>query len=483
MTSSKHTAPGRKLRVFQLLHSLVLIAGLTMVGNAHAEEAAEAHDSSSHLTLGFTYSATPTGMTPELQVGVSKYQPKTDLPADKSVFALSPEELIWRPQNSSGPQYSAIPYQGSLLYIPLGDANEHSFSVTPGSSFFLILSDEDISITAIPSTKNTIIKDVGNGMLHITIDNFFDGSMTADIGITDTQGNTQTQRVNLLTPSKNETFLFSYSVVIIDEWLKIHEPDLPPFRREKSTYKKATKTPLVIKLNSGAIGKIVLGAEKTFAIDPSKYSYDPDWLDSKDFDFKFYCHRAAPILEPLPRDGSIGEIFPGENINSENVFSYVVDIVDEHKELASKYLDCDSEYSFHKLPLEEDPEKSHIHKESVGCFIDTIESTKKTIDTKATKDITSSEEKLLEEISEYESCVDDHKNDDTSKELSAQISCINKLFEEAQITVSEEIDNGGCFGDGPGRIPFEDQALELNTMQLRAKDATYRFEVIQSQAD
>ncbi|XP_063604126.1 uncharacterized protein LOC134779789 [Penaeus indicus] len=39
----------------------------------------------------------------------------------------------------------------------------------------------------------------------------------------------------------------------------------------------------------------------------------------------------------------------------------------------------------------------------------------------------------------------------------------------------EKTDFGGCFGEGPGRINITGGLLELNTMQLRATNCTYRF--------
>ncbi|XP_066983276.1 polycystin-1-like protein 2 [Macrobrachium rosenbergii] len=102
------------------------------------------------------------------------------------------------------------------------------------------------------------------------------------------------------------TYMFTYSVVIEDEWLKTYEPDIPPFRREKSTYIKVTKSPLVVLMNSGGLAKLVLGYNKIFLINPAEFSYDPDWPNLKDFDFKWYCHRISPTTEILPRDNTEG---------------------------------------------------------------------------------------------------------------------------------------------------------------------------------
>ncbi|XP_068216780.1 polycystin-1-like protein 2 [Palaemon carinicauda] len=179
------------------------------------------------------------------------------------------------------------------------------------------------------------------------------------------------------------TYRFTYSVVIEDEWLKIHEPDLPPFRREKSTYIKVTKSPLVVLMNSGGVAKVVLGFNKTLLINPAEFSYDPDWLDAKDFDFKWYCYRISPTAEILPRNSSDGN-WPTDGVVSKPLTS----------------VDDVTTYVFNST-------------------------------TNTTEAI-------------------------------------------------EDPDNGGCFGEGPGRILIEGGTVELNTMQLRKTNVTYRFVVVLS---
>ena len=82
-------------------------------------------------------------------------------------------------------------------------------------------------------------------------------------------------------------YLLQYTVTMQDEGLE----DGDIFQSQLKAYIEIERTPIHAGFIMGAVSEIVRGWNQPITLDASKYSIDPDDVDSKDFTFSWFCRR------------------------------------------------------------------------------------------------------------------------------------------------------------------------------------------------